>query len=137
MLTNSIYRYRFFLGLELVVVVAVIMIFKVIEDRALAGTIAGMTFLISTALVLVLEWIHVKRLTWTIAGGAIFMALSVLPILIIRSATWGTPFDQAEFLGIRGAWLHKISNYVFLLFLVGIFISLQKERIRLLRRQQH
>ncbi|MBX2996585.1 MAG: hypothetical protein KF681_17315 [Bdellovibrionaceae bacterium] len=136
MLTNPIFRYRFFLGLELAVVVAVIMIFKFIEDRTVAGTVAGMTFLISTTLVMVVEWLQARRLTWTLAGGAIFMALSVLPILIIRSANWGLPFEEAEFMGIRGAWLHKISNYVFLLFLVGIFISLQKERIRQLKRRQ-
>ena len=131
MLKNPIARYRLFLGLEMAVVIGVILIFRIIENRGIAGSLAGALFLFSTLAILGLEWKQTRHWTWTMVGGVVFLVFSVLPILVVRALTHGTPFDQAEVMGLKGRWLHQISNYVFLIFLVGIFISLQKERAKL------
>ena len=94
----------------------------------MAGLIAGMVFLFSTLAVVVLEAVKARALTATLVGGLVFLILSVFPILILRWMSWGVPFDQARLMGMPGAFLHRSSNLLFLLFLVGIFLSLQRAR---------
>lgn len=133
MFKDPVSRYKIFLYLELAVVVAVMMIFRFIKDpemRPVAGLIAGSVFFISTVLVLILEWRFARAWTTTMIGGLVFLIASVIPILLLRMMSWGVPFDEASLFGLPGAFLHKSSNIVFLLFLVGIFLSLQRARNR-------
>ena len=123
------FRYRLFLFLELVVVLLIIGIFKFIEDRPIAGLIAGSVFLISTLLVIGIEWWAIRKMTWALGGALLFLLGAVIPIFILRLSSWGIPFDEASLLGVSGGVWHKASNYLYLLMLAGIFISLQRARL--------
>ena len=128
MLKNPIRRYSVFMGIELLVVLIVMGLFKVVSDLALGGLIAGAVFLLSTLVILVIEW-KIRR-AWTMAliGGLIFFLGGVLPILLLRLMTWGEPFKAAQIGPITGDFLHRTSNFLYLIFLVGIFMSLQRAR---------
>lgn len=133
MLQNPLTRYKLFLYFELAVVIGVMAIFRFTQDpaqRPTAGLVAGGLFLASTLVVLILEWRAARAWTGTMIGAMVFLVGSVLPVLILRLVSWGVPFDEAELFGVTGAFLHRSSNLVFLLFLVGIFLSLQKARAR-------
>jgi len=128
MLKNPLRRYQLFLGLEVVVVLLIILNFRLIPDRTTAGVTGGMIFLLSTLFILIAEWIQVRRVSWAFAGALIFFFGGVIPILTLRFLSWGEPFDQAQIMGVSGGFLHRSSNLLFFLLLIGIFISLQKAR---------
>lgn len=135
MLKSDIFRYRAFLVFEVLVVLCVMAIFRLIADRNLAGAVAGSVFFFSTLAVLLTEWMQVRRPTWAFYGAIGFFVLSVLPILFLRAATWGQPFNEAVAFGISGQFLHQTSSWIYFGFLIAIFVSLQQARIRVLRAQ--
>jgi hypothetical protein len=128
MLKNPISRYRLFLMMEVLVVISVIALFRIISDRLVAGAVAGAVFLFSTGFVIATEWKEARRLTFALAGALLFFVGGVLPILILRWMSWGQSFETSELMGISGGFLHRSSNLLFLFFLVGMFISLQRAR---------
>ena len=129
MLKNDLIRYRSFLFFELLIVLLIMGIFKLIPDRPTAGLVAGSVFFVSTLLVIGLEWKFVRKWTWALSGGVVFFVFAVLPILVMRYLSWGIPFEEARLFGISGGIWHRASNYLYLLMLAGIFISLQKTRM--------
>lgn len=125
---KALTRYYSFLFLELFVVVAVIVIFRLMTDRPTAGVVAGTLFLVSTLFVLFWEWRQARRITGALIGAGLFFLGGVLPILLLRALSWGQDFEQAQLLGIPSGIWHRTSNLFFLFFLVGIFLSLQGAR---------
>lgn len=119
------------------VVVGVILSFRFIPEKNFAGTVAGSLFLFSTIYVLIFEWSILKKnnqkWSWALLGGLQFLILSVIPILFLRAVTWGTLFNEARWGILQGSVLHSTSSYTYLVFLVGIFISLMQARIEKLR----
>jgi hypothetical protein len=128
MLKNPIRRYSVFMGIELLVVLIVMGVFKVVADLALGGLIAGAVFLLSTLVIVILEWKIRQAWTMALIGGLIFFFGGVLPILALRLLSWGEPFKTAHMGPITGDFLHRSSNFLYLIFLVGIFMSLQRAR---------
>lgn len=128
MLSQPTSRYRFFLFIEFLVVLTVLLLFRWITDRLTAGAMAGGLFLFSTVTILVIEWIQTRRATFAFLGGLVFLFGGVLPILALRWLSWGEAFETAELMGIAGGQLHRTSNLLFLVFLIGIYVSLQRVR---------
>ncbi len=127
---NPVKRYSLFLSLQFVVVIAVILIFRLIEDRAIGGLVAGAVFVTSTLLVLMIEWRAERKITWALAGALVFYVGGVLPILILRAISWGANFNASEMIGLSGKTLHQSSSLFFLVYLIGLFVSLQKARMK-------
>jgi len=112
--------YRFLLLGNGCVVVAVMLIFKLIQDRQTAALVAGSLFLLSPMIALTLEWRANQSWRSIAAAGAIlFFVGAAVPIFGLRIANWGEPFDQLSLFGISGQVWHKASNGLFLLMLVG------------------
>lgn len=107
--------YLGYLFAELIVIIAVMFIFKFIPDRQIAATIAGCLFVGLPIVMMALE-IRRKGFEETVwfVGVLQFWTLFALPILGLRIFNWGVPFDQLAFIGIPGPVLHLYSSKSYL-----------------------
>lgn len=117
-------RYRNYLSMMAIVVMLVLILFRTLDSRAVAATVAGLLFLSSTLVVLL--WEMKQPQFWksfSFAGSVIFLISSVVPILWMRFANWGVSFSEITFLGLPAQSWHKTSNYIFLLFVILIYVD--------------
>lgn len=95
----------------------VILIFKLIEDRKIAGLVAGTGFLLIPLFNILRERKTMTsmplRLSRIIASG-LFFFLSALPIFLYRVFNWEKNLEDISVLGfITGRQLHSLSNILF------------------------
>ncbi|MFN3697102.1 MAG: hypothetical protein ACK4VO_06625 [Pseudobdellovibrio sp.] len=111
-------------------IVVVVLLFKVIPDKQLAGLIAGVGFcLIPTYLMLKIlrqlkresyKTVNIIRVTAIV----IFIISAALPVLGLRVFNWGIDFNSLELLGIvTGRQLHMWSNYAYLIMMISFMIN--------------
>lgn len=127
---ETVRRYRTMLGVLFVTVMAVVGLFSLSPSRPLAAGLAGGLFLLVTLGLVVWEYRSARQLTWALGGGLVFLFLGVFPVLGLRVISWGADFKTSTLMGVSGDVLHRASNYFFLIFLIGIFVSMQKVRMK-------
>lgn len=123
-------NYRMWIELVLLVahIGAVILIFRTIEDRRLAGVIAGTLFLEISTTILVLEIIWGRGLRSLAFWGAVFfLVVSALPVMILRFAFWEIPFDSIELMGITGRQLHTLANATYMGIIAMVILEGMRE----------
>lgn len=124
-------RYRNYLSLEALVILSVILSFRIIPDKKTASIVTSFLFIASSAGIMYWETRYPgfkKRASFWGALG--FLLFSALPVFLMRVLNWDMPFEEIQFLGISGAEMHKISNYVFILMMVCFFIDSYLERVK-------
>ncbi|UOF02880.1 hypothetical protein [Bdellovibrio reynosensis] len=124
-------RFLYYLIAELVVIVLVMVIFRFIPDRQIAATTAGFLFVGLPLGMMVLEYrgAGLEQFYWFVAVLQ-FWTLFALPILGLRLANWGVPFDQLSFIGISGPSLHQWSSksYIVMMgFTAGVWFKLRRQ----------
>ncbi|GIL16385.1 MAG: hypothetical protein BroJett040_01360 [Oligoflexia bacterium] len=129
-------RFRgYMLGQGLLTVI-VMVIFRSVSDRQVAGIIAGLLFLLAPSIVI---WNEYRMGTWkkqaSFWGSLCFLVFSALPIFILRVTNYGQPFEELSVLGVTGPMLHKFSNYFFIVLLLGFFIDSFSEKKKELKTQ--
>lgn len=127
---EAIRRYRTMLGVLFVTIMTVVALFSFSPSRPLAAGLAGGLFLLVTLGLITWEYRVGRQITWALGGGLVFLFLGVFPVLGLRLISWGSDFKTSNLMGVSGDVLHKASNYFFLIFLIGIFVSMQKERMK-------
>lgn len=108
--------YRFQVVSFVAWIVAVIFIFKFVQDKPTAGLIAGIGFLILPGLFLFAEIKGAKRVPH-MAALCIFLAGSAIPIFLLRILNWGAEFSTLSLFGFSAEFLHRLSNYFYLVML--------------------
>lgn len=117
-------RYRNYIFVQLVVVAVVIGIFKVISNKQIASMFASSLFIGSALGILWNEFKHPHPLKRpSVWGTSIFLVFSALPVFLLRVLNWGVDFSEVSFMGLTGVEMHKMSNYFFILMLLGFFID--------------
>jgi hypothetical protein len=115
-----------FILAEILLLISVIMLFKFLDSQV-AGTIAGMGFLILGLLILYFTtrlatpWNSLLR--W---AALLYLFGSVLPILTGRLMNWGTEFRDILIFGISGPQFHRISEILYLLLIGATVFELLK-----------
>ena len=96
---------------QVIVIFFVMALFKFIENRQIAATLAGLLFVLVPLALMIKEYMRAgtEENTWFL-GILQFWVLFALPILGIRLLNWGVPFDQLSFIGIPGTVLHSWSS---------------------------
>jgi heme exporter protein D len=120
-------RFYIYLALELAVIPAVILIFKLNPERRVAALQAG-TLFVGLPLVLILKEVFKyksKEIVWFLSHGQ-FLLFFAIPILGLRVANWDADFSSLMFLGMSGKTLHGWSNKSFILMLLGTVYTLWK-----------
>ena len=96
---------------QIVVILAVLIIFRAIPDRQIAATVAGILFVLLPGILMVLEYrrAQLQEMFWFVAVLQ-FWTVFALPILGVRLLNWGVPFDHLSVIGIPGPVLHQFSS---------------------------
>jgi hypothetical protein len=97
----------------------VILIFKIVSDKSMAGTITGSGFVIVPTFFLYNELKRTKTNYIHLTIIILFLVISALPIILLRVLNPGIPFDSIFLNGVSGKQLHQISNYTYLLMLIS------------------
>lgn len=107
------YRKQFII--LLVWIFAVMALFRLISDKQIAATIAGVGFLLWPTLFLATELkrsvanrVHVGLLL-------VFLICSALPVFFLRVLNWGVDFSTLSFVGVPAPTIHKVSNYTYMM----------------------
>ena len=119
-------------GLTLVLlvlnIVSVVMLFRLVPDRQLAGYIAGTLFVLMGLWVTISEFKMGRGLrSVSFWAGLVFLVFSALPILGIRALNPGVPFDELSVFGVPGPQLHVISNGTFMLMITATIIEIIRD----------
>ena len=109
-------------------IIAVILIFKFVADRQVAGLIAGIGFLILPSLFLAAEMAGAKS-KLHIATIVIFLAGSALPIFLMRILNWGAEFSALDFFGLSAEFLHRTSNFLYLAMLGSAIYNWRRSKL--------
>jgi hypothetical protein len=104
---------------EVIVVVAVMFIFKMIENRVHAGLVAGSVF-IALGLLIVGNGLRSFefRKTGTFYLGAIHLGLIALPMFLTRLLNLQTGFSELTVWGLPGPVFHKLSTWFYMLLMI-------------------
>lgn len=129
-------RFSVYLILQAVVIALVMVIFKVIADKKVAATVAGVLFV---GLPLALMIYENKRAAWSekiwYLGTLQFWILFALPILGLRIFNWNMDFSELSVLGVPGPLLHQWSSKSYMVWmLITLFTSWKVARHRLSER---
>ena len=100
-----------YLMAQVLVILAVLVIFRLIPERQLAATAAGILFVLLPLVLMILEYrrAELQEMLWFVAVLQ-FWTVFALPILGMRLANWGVPFEQLSVFGIPGPVLHQFSS---------------------------
>lgn len=105
----------------------VIFIFKFIQDRKIAGLVAGAGFLAIPLFNIYRERKNTaqasSRLTRVAASGLFFL-LSAMPIFLYRVFNWDKNLEEISIFGIMtGRQLHSFSNILFVAMILVYFVT--------------
>jgi hypothetical protein len=118
-------RLSIVLMLQLSTVPIVILIFKLIEEKRVAGLVAGVFFLsLTVGLFLFLRRGKNSQMLGTSWFALLFLALVAVPMVYKRATNFDLPFEQIEIWGISGPEFHRLSERVFLILVVMTLMDL-------------
>jgi len=105
----------------------VIFIFKFIQDRKIAGLVAGAGFLLIPVFNIFRERKSTSssatRLARVFASGVFFL-LSAMPIFLFRVFNWEKNLEEISILGmLSGRELHSLSNILFVAMIAVYFVT--------------
>ena len=106
----------------------VIFIFKFIQDRKIAGLVAGAGFLLIPVFNIFRERLNHQaspssRLARVFASGTFFI-LSAMPIFLFRVFNWDKSLEEISIFGIlSGRQLHSLSNILFVGMIIVYFVT--------------
>ncbi len=119
--------YGCLLTVELITVALAPIIFINIEDRLVAGMIAGAIF-VALGIFIVMIGVQSKafRKTATFWAGCLHLFGSALPLLITRLINFSKGFEDIVVLGLPGPVFHKVSTFIFLILILATSFDLIK-----------
>ncbi len=100
-----------YFAVQVAVIFIVMAIFRFVESRQIAATLAGILFAGVPVWLMIQEYnrAETQERNWYF-GVLQFWLLFALPILGIRLLNWGVPFDQLSFLGVSAPTMHEWSS---------------------------
>jgi hypothetical protein len=117
--------YGWLLVVELCVVAAAPVIFTTVENRLIAGIMAG-TLFVGLGVFIVMVGVQNKpfRRVPTFWAGCLHLFGSALPLLITRMVNFSHGFENVLVLGLPGPVFHRISTGVFAILLIATAFDL-------------
>lgn len=125
-------NFIYFLAAELIVIGLVLLIFRFIEPRILAGATAGSVFVALGLYIFVsgVRNVEVRR-SLTFVVGSIHLFVVALPLMITRFLNSSLVFEDVRVLGLPGPVFHQVSSYVYLALIVATVIDIIRTKIKM------
>lgn len=116
---------------EVAVIFLVTGVFRLIENRLVAGAIAGSIFILLGLIVLAPGYRDRSyRRTKTFVAGCAHLFLSALPLFITRMFNATSSFENVSVLGMPGPLFHRVSTGIYLLLLIATLLDWVQSRRR-------
>ena len=114
---------------EILVIPIVTIFFKIVENRMLAGAMAGGVF-VALGLFIFFEGMRSRfvRRSATFALGCIHLFVISLPLMITRLANSALAFDQVLVLGLPGPLFHQISTGIYFVLMAATVFDMVRSR---------
>lgn len=110
---------------EVLVVMAVVAVFRLIEVRLMAGAVAGLIFLALGLYIFVMGFKEPQfRRSKTFAAGCAHLFLSAIPLFLTRFLNYGLEFENVNILGLPGPLFHRVSTGIYIVLLVATLFDL-------------
>lgn len=110
-------------------VIVVGALFSLIQEKQVAGIIAGIGFIFIPVVFLFSEMRQAKKNIIHLSTLGLFLIASALPIFFLRVLNWGVEFKDLSLLGISAEQLHRSSNILYsFMFLSAIYCYVQSRR---------
>ncbi len=112
--------FTIYLVVQAIVIVAVVLIFKIIPDKAIAATVAGVLFVVTPAWQMWDQYgrSRFRNKLWYI-GELQFWILFALPILGVRLLNWGVEFSELSVFGVPAPLLHQWSSKSYMVMMIA------------------
>ncbi len=94
-------------------------VFKLVENRQVAGLIAGIVFILIPIFFLWLECRKKIIQYFYVLLLSIFLIFSAIPIFLLRILNWGTDFKELSLLGVSAELLHRSSTFLYILIMLA------------------
>lgn len=109
-------RFVIYLLVQVLMTLAVIIIFKLNKDVKVASAEAGALFLLMPVVLMLIEArvSGFQQKLWFV-GVLQFWILFAVPIMGLRLLNWGADFKDLSFLGVAGSSFHYWSNKSYML----------------------
>lgn len=123
--SNDKLQIKIALAIQAVTVPFVILVFRLIEYRVLAASLAGGWFCLTGLIMMYLSarW-PPKFRSPAFLLTTFFTLIVAFPMLVIRSLNWELPMNEIRIWGIRGDVFHGFSNISFLAMVAATFWQL-------------
>lgn len=130
-------RHRYFLLAQVLTIVAVITLFRTVDDRKIAATVAGFIFVAVPSFFLGWDFKVAARgeplqLIWRFAVLQ-FLVLFAIPIFWARVFHWNMEFADISVAGVPAALLHRLSNASFTVMMLGTLSKIVADFLALRR----
>lgn len=122
---NLTYKKQFLL--LIIWVPIVILIFRFVNNRALASLIASVGFILMPGVFFVREW-RVKKHKLHIGALALFLFGAAFPIFLLRVFYWGKEFSSIYFMGLSAAVMHRASSVLYFIMLASTLYHWKSEK---------
>ncbi len=121
--------FRFYFIVEVLLMIAVTIIFRVITDRQVAGLVAGTLFVLLGAALLVTGLRRAEfRRTPTFVMGLLHLFFTSVPMIAMRAWHFGEEFSELRVWGLPGPVFHHVSELVYLLLMIATAYDWYKSR---------
>lgn len=95
---------------EIVQVPLIIIMFKVLPYKKLAGLLGGVMFLLVIFALVNYFYKMLYKKSFAIYALLAHLFMFVIPILVFRIGFWSTPFEEIVFMGVPASLLHSLSE---------------------------
>lgn len=124
-------HYIYVLAAELAVICLVLLIFRFIEPRILAGAIAGSVFVVLGLYIFVSGIRRAEaRKSLSFIVGSIHLFVVALPLMITRLLNSSLVFEDVRVLGLPGPVFHQVSSYIYLALIIATLIDIFRAKAR-------
>jgi|GEM_PF-1531490 len=116
-----------FLGLQLLAIVVAGLSFSLIDNRLIAGAVAG-SYFITSGLYMVLRTSRYSG-KWTLLCWyplLVHVFVISIPMVVTRFLNSERTFEEVRILGLEGPVFHRLSTTVFSLLILGTLIDIAR-----------
>lgn len=105
-------------------------LFTFMQEKQVAGIIAGSGFILLPTLFIYSEMKNTKKSIFHLLTLSLFVLASAFPIFFLRVLNWGVDFKELSLLGISSEQLHRTSNILYSFIFLSAAYCYVRERNR-------
>lgn len=113
-------KFLMFLIVEILATLVAVFVFRIIDHRPTAASIAGVSFILVGALIILsMRKSPIRKQSWAYKAAWVHLFAFALPMMLFRWINPGVDFNNVTFIIWTGSQFHRASE-IFYLILMGL-----------------